>query len=344
MIEESKRRVAYINEMIESGHAAELVAQGENYHAEQLSHIAQQICANEKTRVVLIAGPSSSGKTSTSFRLCLELLAQGKQPVALSLDNWYVDGTRTPLKENGEKDYESVYAIDLKQLEQDLKALIDGKEIALPTFNFAEEKREYLGETLQLEEDAILVMEGIHALNPLLTEHIDSDCKYRIYAAPMSPVSLDGESWIPTAVHRLLRRMSRDLRTRGKSPQTTIATWASVREGEDKWIEPFRSEADAEFDTSMTYELPAIRYTVETALQTVPAAAAEYKIAEQLLYYLSFFEGLEASFIPRTSILRELHMGLRRLLWCVWALLFTFPCGLNGGLRLRQLLPICTMW
>ncbi|MBR2166593.1 MAG: nucleoside kinase, partial [Paludibacteraceae bacterium] len=262
MIEESKRRVAYINEMIESGHAAELVKEGEEYHAAQLARIAQDICARAGVRVVLIAGPSSSGKTSTSHRLCLELLAQGKQPVALSLDNWYVDGSLTPLKEDGSKDYESVYAIDLKQLEEDLKALIAGKEIALPTFNFAEEKREYQGETLQLDDDTIMVVEGIHALNPILTEHIDAACKYKIYAAPMSPVSLDGERWIPTYVHRLLRRMSRDLRTRGKSPQMTIASWPSVVEGEVKWIEPFRSEADAEFDTSMNYELPAIRYTV----------------------------------------------------------------------------------
>ena len=309
MIEESKRRVAYINEMIESGHAAQLVAEGENYHAEQLARIARYICSRAGVRVVLIAGPSSSGKTSTSHRLCLELLAQGRQPVALSLDNWYVDGSLTPRKEDGSKDYESVYALDIQQLEEDLKALIAGKEIALPTFNFAEEKREYQGETLSLEPESLLVIEGIHALNPILTEHIDADCKYKIYAAPMSPVSLDGERWIPTYVHRLLRRMSRDLRTRGKSPQMTIATWPSVREGEEKWIEPFRNEADAEFDTSMLYELPAIRYTVETALQTVPAVADEYKVAEQLLYYLSFFEGLQASFIPRTSILREFIGG-----------------------------------
>jgi uridine kinase len=308
-IPENKRRVAYINEMIENGHAAELVKEGEQYHEEQLIHIAQDICAKGEVRVVLIAGPSSSGKTSTSHRLCLELLAQGRQPVALSLDNWYVDGSHTPLDENGNKDYESVYAIDLKQLESDIKALIAGQEIALPTFNFAEETREYTGETLRMEEDAILVMEGIHALNPLLTENIDAACKYKVYAAPMSPVSLDGETWIPTYVHRLLRRMSRDLRTRGKSPQTTIASWKAVRDGEAKWIEPFRNEADAQFDTSMMYEIPAIRYTVETALQTVPASAEEYKIAEQLLYYLSFFEGLEASFIPRTSILREFIGG-----------------------------------
>ena len=309
MIERLKRRVAYINEMIESQHAAELVAMGERYHAVQLTRIARDICSRANVRVVLIAGPSSSGKTSTSHRLCLELLAQGKQPVALSLDNWYVDGTLTPRKEDGTKDYESVYALDIKQLEKDLKELIIGREIALPTFNFAEEKREYLGETLQLEPDTIMVIEGIHALNPILTEHIDAACKYKIYAAPMSPVTLDGHKWVPTYIHRLLRRISRDYRTRGKSPQMTIATWPSVREGEKKWIEPFRKEADARFDTSMMYELPAIRYTVETALQTVPAVAKEYKVAERLLFYLSFFEGLEASYIPKTSILREFIGG-----------------------------------
>lgn len=309
MIEESKRRVAYINEMIESGHAAELVAEGERYHAEQLMRIAEDICNHPNVCIILIAGPSSSGKTSTSHRLCLELLAQGKQPVALSLDNWYLNGTLTPLKEDGTKDYESVYAIDLNQLEEDLMALVAGKEIALPTFNFVEETREYSGETLKLEEDSVLVLEGIHALNPMLSRNIDDAQKYKIYAAPMSPVSLDGETWIPTYVHRLLRRMSRDYRTRGKSPLQTIAGWADVREGEAKWIEPFRDQANAQFDTSMLYELPAIRYTVETALQSVPAVAEEYKVAEKLLYYLSFFEPLEASFVPRTSILREFIGG-----------------------------------
>ncbi len=308
MIERAKRRVAFINEMIESGHANELVMEGEKYHADQLTRIAQEIVARG-ARVILIAGPSSSGKTSTSYKLCLELLAQGKQPVALSLDNWYLNGDLTPLKVDGTKDYESVYAIDLEQLEDDLKALVAGKEIALPTFNFAEEKREYPGETLSLENEAVLVVEGIHALNPILTRHLKDSDKYKIFASPMSPVSLDGETWIPTYVHRLLRRMSRDYRTRGKSPQQTIAGWDDVREGEVKWIEPFRDQADVEFDTSMLYELPAIRYALETALQSVPAAAAEYQTVEKLLFYLSFFEGLEASYIPRTSILREFIGG-----------------------------------
>lgn len=308
-IPEEKRRVAYINEKIESGHAAELVAEGELYHVEQLQHIAQDICSRPNVKVVLIAGPSSSGKTSTSHRLCLQLLDMGKQPVALTLDNWFVNGDQTPLDANGKKDYESVYAMDLEQLESDLKALIAGKEIALPTFNFHEERKEYLGDTLLLEEDNIIVMEGIHALNPLLTEHIDAACKYKIYASPKTSVSLDGERWVPSYVHRLLRRISRDLRTRGKSPQATIAQWPSVIEGEGNWIEPFRKEADAEFDTSMTYEMPAMHYAVGKALQSVSADMPEYTIAERLLYYLSFFEPLDTSLVPRTSILREFIGG-----------------------------------
>ena len=194
-------------------------------------------------------------------------------------------------------------------MDSDLNALIAGEEIALPTFNFAEEKSEYNGETLRLEPDTIMVIEGIHALNPILTEHISPAHKYKVYASPMSAVSLDGERYIPTYVHRLLRRISRDLRTRGKSPQMTIANWPSVIEGEAQWIEPFRKEADAEFDTTMLYELPALRLTVETALQTVPAAAEEYQIAKLLLYYLSFFESMASAFVPRTSILREFIGG-----------------------------------
>ena len=308
MIAEEKRHVAYINEMIESGRAEELVREGEGYHEAQLVQVAQEICARG-AKVVLIAGPSSSGKTSTSHKLCQELETKGKKPVALSLDNWYLDGTLTPLKADGTKDYESVYAIDLKQLEQDLQDLVAGKEIALPSFNFAEEKREYPGETLRMEQEAVLIMEGIHALNPILTAGLNEADQFKIYASPMSPISLDGEHWVPTYVHRLLRRMSRDYRTRGKSLQKTISAWSSVREGEAKWIEPFRKEADFEFDTTMLYELNAIRYAMETAFQEVPVSAEEYKVAEQLLYYLSFFEPLESSYVPKDSILREFIGG-----------------------------------
>ena len=309
-LEEKERHiVAYINEKIESDKAAELVAEGEAYHAQQIERIAAEISSRYPIRVVLLAGPSSSGKTTSSCRLCLSLLEHGKKPVALSLDNWFLEADKAPLDAEGKQDYESVYALDLPQLDEDLRRMIAGEEVELPVFNFLTGKREYNGDKVQLHRDNILVMEGIHALNPILTEHIKPENKYKIYVAPMSPVSLDGEHWIPTYVHRLLRRMSRDLRTRGKSPQDTIALWQSVRDGEAKWIEPFKAEADALFDTSMVYELPAIRLTVETALQTVPAASAEYEATERLLFYLSFFEPLQSSFIPRTSILREFIGG-----------------------------------
>ena len=307
--EQRQHRVAYINEMIESGRAKLLVEVGEKWHKKQLTRIAGAICRRKQVKVVLLAGPSSSGKTSTSHRLCLELLAKGKQPVTLSLDNWFVNRGDTPFDENGKPDYESVYALDLKQLESDLNRLIAGEEVELPEFNFLEGMREYKGERLQLTPENILVIEGIHALNPLLTEHIDAACKYKVYIAPMSPISLDGEHWIPTYANRLLRRMCRDVRTRGRSPQETIRIWPSVMAGEVKWIEPFRKEADASIDTSMLYELPAIKVDLERALQTVPAASDEYAVAAELLYFLSFFEPLEAKYIPRTSILREFIGG-----------------------------------
>ena len=307
--EQRRHRVAYINEMIETGRANILVEEGEKWHEQQLERIASAICERQEVKVVLLAGPSSSGKTSTSHRLCLELLAKGKQPVALSLDNWFVNPGETPLDENGKHDYESIYALDLKLLESDLKRLIAGEVVELPEFNFVENMREYNGRRLQLKPENILVIEGIHALNPILTEHIDAVCKYKVYIAPMSPISLDGERWIPTYANRLLRRMSRDLRTRGHSPQDTIRLWPSVRAGEIKWVEPFQKEADAVFDTSMVYELPAIKVDLERALQTVPAASDEYHVAAELLDFLSFFEPLEARYIPRTSILREFIGG-----------------------------------
>lgn len=304
-----KHTVGYINEQIESGHTAQLVAEGEAWHDEQLQHIAREICAREQVRVVLLAGPSSSGKTSSSHKLCLQLLECGKKPVVLSLDNWFVESGNTPLDEDGKPDYESVYALDLALLREDLKGLIAGEKRRLPVFNFLTSRREYKGTRLQLHPDNILVIEGIHALNPLLTTLIPAACKYKIYAAPMSPISLDGEHWIPTTTNRLLRRISRDLRSRGHSPQTTIALWPSVRAGEEKWIAPFRQDADALFDTSMLYELPAIKTKVEYALQTIPASAAEYETAEQLLAFLKFFEPLEADIVPHSSILREFIGG-----------------------------------
>jgi uridine kinase len=301
--------IPYINEIIEEGHAADLVLVNEALQERQVAKIADEIANDPEVRIVLIAGPSSSGKTSTSKRLCIQLMANRKHPVALSTDNWFVNRDKTPLDENGKKDYESIYSMDLKQFNDDLNDLIDGKTVDLPFYNFSKGEREYRGEQLTLTEDMILVIEGIHALNPLLTDMVDEDNKFRIYAAPMTPVSMDGEHWIPTSVNRLLRRISRDFQTRGQSAQQTISGWESVRAGEKKWIEPFKKEADAVFDTSMLYELAALKPKALEILKQVPEDSKEYSTVRLLQEFLSWVTPLDITSIPRTSLLREFIGG-----------------------------------
>jgi len=304
-----KQTIPYLNSMIEEGHVSDLILVTEARQERQLAHIADDIAARDKIKVVLIAGPSSSGKTSTSKRLCIQLMACHKHPVALSMDNWFVDREHTPLDENGKKDYESIYAMDLKQFNEDLQGLIDGKEVALPTFNFQLGQREYRGDKLQMTDEMILVIEGIHALNPLLTSQIPAGQKYKIYAAPMTPISMDGQHWIPTSATRLLRRITRDYQTRGLSAQRTISLWDSVRRGEEKWILPFQKEADAVFDSTIIYEMAALKPKAEEVLREVPSDAPEYQTAQQLLMFLSCFEVIESSDIPRASLLREFIGG-----------------------------------
>ena len=309
-IEERKiHTLEFINKIIKEGHAADMILVSEAIQEKKLGKIAEQIAAREATKVVLLAGPSSSGKTSTSKRLCIQLMTCRKHPVALSMDNWYVNREQTPLDEDGKYDFESIYAIDIEQFNRDLQDLIDGREVKLPTYNFNTGKREYRGETLRLTPDMILVIEGIHALNPMLTEQIKSENKFKVFAAPMTPISIDGETWIPTTVNRLLRRISRDYQTRGRSAQVTIAGWASVRRGEEKWILPFAKDADASFDTSMNYELAALRPRAERVLKQVPEDAAEYPHVQQLLKFLKFFNPIGISDIPRNSLLREFIGG-----------------------------------
>lgn len=304
-----RHTAAYINDQIESGHSAQLVAESEMRHSEQLSRIAQDICLHQEVCVVLMAGPSSSGKTSTSYRLCQILNEYGIQPLRLSLDNWFLEPGKLAVDQDGIQDYESIYALDLKQLRSDLKALIAGKAIALPLFNFLTSKREYTGELMQLQTNNLLLIEGIHALNPILTQGIAAASKYKIYVAPMSPVSPEGDQWISPSVNRLLRRIGRDARTRGRSPMETISLWPAVIAGEKKWIDPFREEADVQLDTSLAYELPALKTDLENALHTIPSSAAEYETAIELLDLLRSFQPLDTSLVPDTSILREFIGG-----------------------------------
>ena len=301
--------IPFINKVIKEGRASDMILVTEAIQEKNLSKIAEEISSRKEIKVVLLAGPSSSGKTSTSKRLCIQLMACRKHPVALSMDNWFVNRTDTPLDEEGKPDFESIYSMDLKQFNEDLQNLIDGKEIKLPTYNFTIGEREYNGEKLTLKEDMILVIEGIHALNPLVSTLIPSENKFKIYAAPMSPISLDGEHWIPTTTNRLLRRISRDFQTRGKTAQQTIAGWESVRKGEEKWILPFKDEADALFDSSMLYELAALRPKAEKVLKKVPKDAPEYKIASKLLQFLGCFYPIDSNHIPRNSLLREFIGG-----------------------------------
>lgn len=307
--EKHLRSMPAINRIISEGHAAEMILVTEAMQEKRLSRIAEEIASRSEIKVVLLAGPSSSGKTSTSKRLCIQLMTCFRHPVALSMDNWYVNRQDTPLDEDGKLDYESVYALDLKLFNDDISRLISGEEIMLPTFDFPTGQRQYNGEKLRLTPDMILVIEGIHALNPIVSEQVSDANKYKIYAAPMSPISLDGEHWVPTTVNRLLRRISRDFQTRGRSAQTTIEGWPSVRQGEEKWIEPFKHTADAMFDTSMLYELAALKQKAEPVLRAVPSDAPEYATVEKLLGFLSHFNPIDIEQIPRTSLLREFVGG-----------------------------------
>lgn len=303
------QHIDYINDIIKAGQASDLILMTECRQERNLALIADQIAADPDKKVILIAGPSSSGKTSTSKRLRVQLMACNKTPVALSMDNWFVNRVNTPLDEDGKPDFESIHAMDLKQFNQDLRDLIAGKEIKLPTYNFKTGEREYNGETLKLSPGMILIVEGIHALNPLMTENVPAQSKFKLFAAPITAVSADGTELIPTHATRLVRRICRDFQTRGKSAQDTIAQWPSVRRGEEKWIVPFISEADTIFDTSIYYELAALKHIAEEVIADVPADSPEREVADLLLLYVGCFTEIDTNDIPRTSLLREFIGG-----------------------------------
>ena len=303
--------VGDLNKAKRADRISEVIQVAEAYQAKQIGDIAAQIAERYKegVRVILISGPSSSGKTTFKKRLEVQLLVNKLKPVGISLDNYFVNREETPKDELGEYDYESLYALDLPLFEENMLALMQGNEVEMPTYNFTTGKREYRDNRLQIDSKTILIVEGIHALNPELTAHIPEEKKFMVYVSALTSISLDNHNWIPASDNRLLRRITRDYSYRNYSAIDTISRWNSVRRGEDKWIFPFQENADVMFNSAMIYELGSIRKHVEPILQQVPRTAPEYAEAYRLLKFLSYFNYITDSELPPTSLLREFLGG-----------------------------------
>ncbi|MDR1981831.1 MAG: nucleoside kinase [Tannerellaceae bacterium] len=305
------KHVGDLNKAITEGHTSEIILVSEAMQEKKVSQIAEEIARRyrEGVRIVLISGPSSSGKTTFCKRLEIQLNTCLLHPVGISLDDYFLNRTDTPLDENGEYDFESLYALDLPLFNDDLQALLSGKEIQLPTYSFTTGTRVYKGKTLKLETNSILIMEGIHAMNPELTAMIDEQYKYRVYVSALTSISLDNHNWIPTTDNRLLRRIIRDYRFRGYSAKETIARWPNVRRGEDKWIFPYQETADAMFNSAMLYELAALRKYAEPILAEVRESDQENAEAYRLIRFLRYFTYISDQELPATSLLREFLGG-----------------------------------
>lgn len=296
-----------------SGHATDLINVSEALQEKKIARIADEITHRnengERVKLVLISGPSSSGKTTFSKRLSIQLMTNGMRPYPISLDDYFVNREDTPLDENGKHDFESLYALDLPFFEKQLKALLAGEEVELPRFNFTTGKREMSGKKLRVDEHMILILEGIHALNPALTPNIPAANKYKIYVSALTTILLDNHNYIPTTDNRLLRRIIRDYKYRNYSAEETIARWPSVRAGEDKWIFPYQEYADAMFNSALLFELAVLKENVEPVLRKVPNSCPEYSEAHRLLRFLSYFTPVQDKELPPTSLLREFLGG-----------------------------------
>ena len=297
----------------EEGHATDLINVAEALQEKKIAQIADTIFHRgengNRVKLVLISGPSSSGKTTFSKRLSIQLMTNGLKPYPISLDNYFVDREETPLDENGNYDYESLYALDLDLFNQQLQALLRGEEVELPRFNFSIGKKEYKGDKLKIDKHTILILEGIHALNPELTPHIPEENKFKIYVSALTTISLDDHNWIPTTDNRLLRRIIRDFNYRGYSAQDTISRWPSVRAGEDKWIFPYQENADVMFNSALLFEFAVLRLHAEPILMGVPRNCPEYCEAYRLLKFIKYFIPVQDKEIPPTSLLREFLGG-----------------------------------
>lgn len=300
--------VGDFNKAVRAGYGVDLVNVSEVLQERRLSNIADEIQARG-ARVVLIAGPSSSGKTTFSKRLSVQLLACGLRPFAISLDDFFVDRTRTPRKPDGDYDFESLYSIDLPYFNESLTRILAGEEVELPYYNFIKGEREYNGNRLKLTSQMVLVIEGTHALNPLLTSQVADSDKYRVYVSALTSIKLDYHNYISTSDNRLLRRMLRDAKYRGYSAVETIQRWPSVREGEEEWIFPYQENADVMFNSSHFYELAVLRTHAEPILRAVPQNIKEYSEARRLLHLLEYVVPLQDNQLPPTSVVREFLGG-----------------------------------
>ena len=298
----------------EVGHATDLINVAEALQEKKIAQIADTIFHRgengNRVKLVLIAGPSSSGKTTFSKRLSIQLMTNGLKPYPISLDNYFVDREDTPLDENGNYDYESLYALDLELFNRQLQALLRGEEVELPRFNFSLGKKEYKGDKLKIKDNTILILEGIHALNPELTPHIPAERKFKIYVSALTTISLDDHNWIPTTDNRLLRRIIRDFNYRGYSARETISRWPSVRAGEDKWIFPYQENADVIFNSSTLYELAVLKKHIFPLLTAVQPEDECYDEVRNIVKILNYIQEADVDDeIPPTSLVREFIGG-----------------------------------
>lgn len=303
------RTVGDFNAAVDAGHATDVINISEALQEKKIAQIAEQIAARPGVKLILLAGPSSSGKTTSCKRLSIQLAVNGLKPLQISLDDYFVDRERTPKDENGEYDYESIYALDLQKINDQFNALFRGEEVELPKYDFQSGKSKKSGQRLRMNDNNVLVVEGIHALNPELTAQIPNEQIFRVYASALTTILLDNHNYIPTTDNRLLRRIIRDYKYRGVSAQDTIHRWPSVRAGENKWIFPFQENADAMLNTAMLYELAVLKMQAEPLLEQVPENCDEYAEAYRLLKFLKYFKGIPFNNLPPTSLLREFLGG-----------------------------------
>ena len=305
--------VGDLNVACNHGHATDLINVSEALQEKKIAQIADEITHRDqdgkRVKLVLISGPSSSGKTTFSKRLSIQLMTNGLKPYPISLDDYFVNRNDTPLDENGKHDFESLYAVDLPFFEEQLTTLLNGGEVELPRYNFTTGKREMSGKKLRIDEHMILIIEGIHALNPALTSHIPNENKYKVYVSALTTILLDNHNYIPTTDNRLLRRIIRDYKYRNYSAEETIARWPSVRTGEEKWIFPYQENADAMFNSALLFELAVLKDYVEPVLRKVPNRCPEYSEAHRLLRFLNYFVSVQDKELPPTSLLREFLGG-----------------------------------